>query len=202
MARCEVGSNWPVTIRGARHAYAACTLWAPIIGNRSPSASTIVASTPVSDLGRMRCPGTASRVVRSAPLNQCTRKRLAASASSGPTEASRDATPAGAIEGSASCANVGNAMPAVRKRSTARSRASASTTSVSRPKPAPVIVWPRRGRRRAMSHRPAHGSRGCSDRERRASAPSRPCPPQRRGTSRRGHGSPRGTVNVMRTRPR
>ena len=60
-------------------------------------------------------PGDAStRVVRSAPLNQWTRNRFAASASSGSTLARADAaTDAGASVGSASCANVGSAMPAV-----------------------------------------------------------------------------------------
>jgi hypothetical protein len=39
-------SNWPLTIRGARHAYAASTLCAVIIGNRSPNTTMIGLSMP------------------------------------------------------------------------------------------------------------------------------------------------------------
>src|SRR5580700_5840065 len=54
----------PVTTRGTRHAYAARTLCARIIGNRSPKATTIFASTPVSSAGSTTCTGTTAWPVR------------------------------------------------------------------------------------------------------------------------------------------
>ena len=200
MARCAVGSNWPVTTRGARQAYAACTLCAPIIGNRSPNASTIVASTPVRADGTTRCPGTSAREVRSVPLNQWTRKRFAASGSSGPTPASRLITDAGTAPGSASCANVGRAMPADRNRSTARSRRRAIDD---------VGLETERGHRslaasssinRVASSRTCDAGMLGSPATRRFTISRLPSPAARNITSRALFTA--GTVSVIRTRPR
>ena len=103
MARWVVGSNSPVTRRGTRQAYAARTLWAAIIGKRSPSATTIGAATPVSAVGRTTCSGTATAPRRSAALCQWTRNRFRASGASGSTPASPARAAAGIVGGSISC---------------------------------------------------------------------------------------------------
>ena len=50
---------------------------ARIIGNSSPRATTILASTPVSSAGSTTCTGTAAWPARSRSLYQCTRNRFA-----------------------------------------------------------------------------------------------------------------------------
>ena len=112
-----VGSNWPVTMRGARHPYAASTLWASIIGKRLPSATTICASTPVSSAAGRRARARRRESVRRAPLYQCTRKRFSGC---GLVRRRRRRAPAdrvGIRRGSASWANVGSAISSARQRS-------------------------------------------------------------------------------------
>src|SRR6266496_2530747 len=149
MARCFVGSNCPVMTRGARHPYAARTLWARIIGKRSPSAMTIFASTPVSSGGRTMCWGVSTSPLRVASLYQWTRNRFSGCGSSGSTDAKADSISSGTFDGSASCEKVGRTIFASWKRSTVRSYVSLSTSSRSRP--SCLMCSPRIDGRRAFS---------------------------------------------------
>ena len=69
------------------------------------------ASTPVSSGGSTRWPGTVDRLAGRGPLNQWTRKRFAASGSSGRLRASRVATDAGASVGRRAARTSGGRCP-------------------------------------------------------------------------------------------
>ena len=80
----------------------------------------IFAWMPVSDSGSTRCEGTLARPLRVSSLYQCTRKRFSGCGASGSMVASFAWIAAGIFVGSASSANVGSTMFALRKRASVR----------------------------------------------------------------------------------
>ena len=115
--------------RGTKQEYAASTLCAVIIGNRSPKTTMIGDSIPVRDDGNTTWFGTSTRLP-SRSLYQCTRNRLRGSAASLSTpfvmscEISR---------GSANSPKVGSTIFCAAKRFTLLSRDAGSTTVLARP---------------------------------------------------------------------
>src|SRR6266508_918755 len=116
-------------MRGARHAYAASTLWAVIIGNRSPNTTMTGLSIPVSSLGSTTWSGTSTRAPVTS-LYQWFRHRLRAS---GPCGSASPTRAASITVGPASSANVGNEIPRSANRATLLAKASSSTTRSASP---------------------------------------------------------------------
>ena len=115
--------------RGTKHEYAANTLCAVIIGNRSPNTTMIGESIPVSDDGRTTWSGT-DTLSPARLLYQCTRNKLRGSAAF-------LSTPFVMLSemrcGSANSPNVGRTIFCAAKRSMLRSSDLSSITRSARP---------------------------------------------------------------------